>query len=125
MLRNGEDNELLSAFAEDIQDAGTRQAYEYLVGWGVSSKKYECFARAKGYINDVRFLHGDDWHFAFIPNQKWLLFYFRRPCLHLPKYSRNAITEWFPSAQENNQGEFTSRISTIEDAIRIGRYVDS
>ncbi len=125
MLRNDENNELFSDFAEVIQDPGTKQAFAYLVGWGAGSKKYTCFARVKGYINSVRFLHGEDWHFAFIPNQKWLLFYFRGPCLHLPKYSRSSIMEWFSSAEEGNLGEFKVRISTIEDAIRIGRYVES
>jgi len=127
MLKDDEDVGLFQELSEVIQDPETKQAYSYLVGWGASSRNYECYARAKGYIHDVRFMfiQGNEWHFAFIPNQKWLLFYFRRPCLHLKKYTRENIMQWFPSAEETNQGEFTVRISTIEDAIRIGRYVES
>jgi len=125
MLKYDEDAGLFPRLLEEVQDIEARHAFIYLVGWGLSSKAYECYARVKGYIHDARFVQGDEWHFAFIPNQKWLLFYFRKPCLHLPKYARERIMQWFPSAQETNQGEFTVRVTSLEDALRIVRYVES
>ena len=72
-----------------------------------------------------RFMRGNEWDFAFIPNQQWLLFYFRAPCLRLPKYTRQAIVERFPKAQETGSGEFSVRLMNLNDALRVSAYIGS
>lgn len=125
MFRNGEDAALFGKFSERILNVGTLQAYRYLVGWGLASKEYSCFPQPQGYLDSVRFYRGASWDFAFIPNQKWLTFYFRKPCLKLAKYAGEAVTKKFPEAEETNEGEFIVRLSSLEEALRIVSYLES
>jgi len=125
MLRCTEDGELFKAFAERIQSVGAKQAYRYLVGWGAESAIHTCFPKSHGYINSVRLCRGNAWEFSFIPNQEWLTFYFRKPCLGLAKYTRREILRRFSQAEETNSGEIIVRIVDLDDAIRIASYVES
>ena len=126
MLQPLDDANLFAAYSDDVQDPGSKDAFAYLVGWGASSKQYVCLASGHGYIKDVRFMLDEKWYFAFVPNQQWLLFYFRKPCLSLPKYARDHILQQFPDAKEiSSSGEFTVRITTVQDAIRLARYIEN
>jgi len=95
-----------------------------MIGWASTLQGYEVFPSSHGYIKDFRFVRGNDWDFSFIPNQKWMLFYFRKPCLRLSKYSSEEIQEKIPGAKENNSGEFIVRIETINDVMRLSNYIE-
>ncbi|MDT4883443.1 hypothetical protein FQZ97_1194840 [compost metagenome] len=97
----------------------------YMVGWASTLKDYDFFPDSHGLIKDFRFLRGNDWDFAFIPNQRWLLFYFRKPCLRLPKYAREEILDRVPGANETNAGEFTVRLENVSDVLRLVAYIES
>jgi hypothetical protein len=125
VLAGAENQNLYREYYEVIQSNEAKQAYSYLIGWAASLKSHECFPSSHGVIKDFRFMRGTDWEFAFIPNQKWLLFYFRKPCLNIEKFSKSKILERFPSATENNAGEFTIRVSTLEIAAQISAYIES
>ena len=126
MLQSGDDSNLFAAYSDAVQDQGSKDAFAYLVGWGAASTRYVCYPSGHGYIKDVRFLLRDKWYFAFVPNPKWLLFYFRRPCLDLPKYSREQILQRFPEAKQiSSSGEFKLRITTVQDALRLARYIEN
>jgi len=125
MLNGSENQSLYRDHYELIEDVGTKQAYSYLVGWASSLKHYDCLPSFHGVIRDFRLMHGSDWEFAFIPNQKWLLFYFRKPSLEYIKYSRHEIMSRFPEAKENNAGEFTVKISTLSEAVKLAAYIES
>lgn len=125
MLNGVESQHLYREYYELIQSAETRHAYSYLVGWASSLSHYDCFPSHHGLIKDFRFIRGGEWDFAFIPNQKWLLFYFRKPALRHQKYSRSEIMCRFPNANENNAGEFTVRISTVAEAVSLAAYINS
>lgn len=125
MLKGDEDAGLFQTFAENIRNVGAMHAYRYLVGWGLASKDYACFPKPQGYLDSVRFYRGSAWGFAFIPNQQWLTFYFRKPCLGLAKFAKGEILQRFPHAQETKEGEYIIRISALEDALRIASYVES
>ena len=125
MLRCDKDGELFLSFAEKIQSVGVRQAYRYLVGWGAESTRYTCYPKPHGYINSVRYYRGSAWDHAFIPNQEWLTFYFRKPCLEFPRFARREILARYPQAEESNAGEFIVRVTGLEDAVRIMSHVES
>jgi hypothetical protein len=125
-MLNGAENRLLYPdYYELIQDVGTKQAYSYLVGWASSLRHYDCLPSSHGVIPDFRFIRGSEWEFAFIPNQKWLLFYFRKPSRKYEKYSRSEIMTRFPETKENNGGEFTVKISTLSEAVKLAEYIES
>jgi hypothetical protein len=125
MLRCAEDGSLFLTFGEKIQSIEVRDAYRYLVGCGATSARFICYPKSHGYINSIRFYRGSSWDHSFIPNQGWLTFYFRRPCLGLPKFERSQILGRFPQAEESNLGEFIVRVVSLEDSVRVASYIES
>ncbi|MFU3343836.1 hypothetical protein ACM7LD_04565 [Pseudomonas aeruginosa] len=125
MLRGAEHSELYREYYEILSAPEAKHAFLYMVGWASTLKGYEFFPSSHGPIKDFRFLRGNDWDFAFIPNQKWMLFYFRKPCLRFPKYSREEILGRVPGAKENSAGEFTVRIENISSVMRLASYIES
>lgn len=125
VLAGANNQNLYREYYELIQSSEAKEAYNYLVGWAASLRSHDFFPGSHGVIKDFRFMRGADWDFAFIPNQKWLLFYFRKPCLNSEKFSKTRVLESFPNAIENNAGELTIRVSTLEMAVRLAAYIDS
>lgn len=125
MLRGAESSEFYVEYYATIVSSDTKHAYSFLIGWAATLQGYVCFPGSHGHIRDFRFLRGEEWDFAFIPNQRWLLFYFRRPCLGLPKYEKQEILRVFPDANETGSGEFTIKIANLGDAVRLAAYVGS
>lgn len=125
MLRGAEHSELYRDYYEILCAPEAKHAFLYIVGWASTLQDYESFPDSHGHIKDFRFLRGNDWDFSFIPNQKWLLFYFRKPCLRLPKYSRDEILARVSGARENNAGEFTVRIENLTAAMHLAGYIES
>lgn len=124
MLRGAENSELYREYYEVLCTTEVKQAFLYMIGWASVLKGYEFFPSSHGHIKDFRFLRGNDWDFSLIPNQKWMLFYFRKPCLRLPKYSREEIFSRIPRAKETNAGEFTVRLESVNDAMVLARYIE-
>lgn len=124
MLRGAESIELYRDYYEILRTPEAKHAFLYMVGWASTLKGYDVFPSSHGHIKDFRFLRGKDWDFAFIPNQKWMLFYFRTPCIRLPKYSREEILGQFPDAKETNAGEFTVRLQNVSDVMRLAGYIE-
>lgn len=125
MLRGAEHSELYREYYEILCVPEAKHAFLYMIGWASTLKGYEVFPGFHGHIKDFRFLRGNDWDFSFIPNQKWMLFYFRKPCLRLPKYSCEEILKRIPGAKENNAGELTVRIENMNDVMRLTGYIES
>ena len=125
MLKGAVNEQLFAEYYDLILTPEAKAAFSYLVGWSASLKGHECFPSGHGVIKDFRFMRGDNWDFAFIPNQQWLLFYFRLPCQQLKKYSRYNILETFPRAAENNAGEYTLKVKTLSHALDVAGFIDS
>jgi hypothetical protein len=125
MLRDAYNQNLYIEYHDVVIDPNAKQAFSYMIGWAASLKRYDCFPSSHGVVKDFRFMRGEDWEFAFIPNQKWLLFYFRRPCLRSDKYTASQIRAAIPNANETPTGELTVRIANLEDAIRVSAFVES
>lgn len=125
MLRSAGNRELYVEYYDIVLNPEAKQAYSFLVGWASTLRGYDCFPSSHGHIKDFRFVHDEDWDFAFIPNQKWLLFYFRKPCFRFSKYARQEILQRFPAANETGSGEFTIKIASLDGAILLSAYVES
>lgn len=125
MLRGAENSEMLREYYEILVTPEAKHALLYMIGWASTLKGYDCFPSSHGYIKDFRFLREDDCDFAFIPNQKWMLFYFRKPCLSLQKFSREEIFGRIPDVKENATGEFTVRLKSMSDVMRLASYIES
>ncbi|MCY1429495.1 hypothetical protein D9M71_454150 [compost metagenome] len=125
MIRGAENSGLYQEYYEIVRSPEAKRAFLFMAGWASTLRGYDFFPASHGHIKDFRFLRGNDWDFAFIPNQKWLLFYFRKPCLRLPKYSRDEILGQLSSARQTNAGEFTVRLEKVSDVIRLACYIES
>ena len=125
MLKGADNKNLYLEYYQIPQLTEVKKAYSYIIGWASSLREYECYPGPHGFIKGFRFMRGENWDFAFIPNQKWLLFYFRNPCQVIKKFSREAMSKSFPEATENNRGEYTIKISSLNMAIRLASYIES
>jgi hypothetical protein len=125
MLRGAESSEVYQEYYEILRTPEAKHAFLYVIGWASTLKGYDCYPGSHGHIKDFRFLRNDDCYFAFIPNQKWMLFYFRKPCLCLPKFSRDEIIGRFPCAKENKSGEFTVRLKNMSDVMRLVCHIET
>lgn len=125
MLRSAHDQSLYCDFLEYIAAPDAIDAFWYLIGWASTLRRYECYPVMKGEVRDFRWFQGEEQHFALIANRKWLLFYFRKPCLRLAKYSRDALESAFPELAENNAGELKLKVYGVEEAKRIASFIGS
>lgn len=124
MLRGNEDADLIRSHYEWITSQEARRAYCYVVGWASTLPGYLCFPGRHGHISDFRFMRDGQWDFSFIPNRKWLLFYFRTPALRLPNFTGAGITSKFPDAVKTSASEFKLRIATVDRAAQVTDYIE-
>jgi hypothetical protein len=126
MLIDAKDTELLPQFLADIASVDVKNAFVFLVGAGACNARYRCCASMKGVIRVFRIYEGQDTQpFAFIVNRESLLFYFRAPAVQSGAFSLADLSTSFPVATENNSGEWTVRVSSLADAMRLWSYLDA
>ena len=126
MLRGADNSIMYSDYLDIIRSNDTRQAYVFLVGWASTLRDYECLPLPHGHIRSFRFMQGSDWVFAFIPNQNWLLFYFRKPCFRQSKYSPLEILGKFPTAEKiASTDEYKVKIWSLQDAVQLAAYIEN
>jgi len=94
-----------------------------MIGSAATMPGFECFPTHHGIIPDFQYHNKNECLFAFIPNQQWLLFYFRKPALKRPQYSRETVLKRFPDAKENKNGELTLRVSDIDQARKLVEFL--
>jgi len=120
MIKGALNSELYSEWLASIEQAETREAFAYIVGLAASLGGYTCHPQKKGVIRDFRFLNAQKKQpFAFIINQKWLLFYFRLPAVKGRHYSLDQVQATFDSTTVTNTGEWTVKIQSIQDVKRL------
>ena len=120
MLKGALNSELYSEWLASIEQAETREAFTYLVGLAACLGGYSCHPQKKGVVRDFRFLNAqEEQPFAFIINQKWLLFYFRLPAVQGRHYSLDQVKAAFDSATVTNTGEWTVKLQSIQDVKRL------
>lgn len=114
---------LLLQHLDTIAVREVREAYLYLTHHAVTLRDYECRPQDKGEVHDFRYYTAGEQPFAFIVNQKSLLWYFRQPGLRHPAASVVRLREQFSHVHENARCEITVRIESLEDAKRMAGLV--
>jgi hypothetical protein len=126
MLAEAVNAEMYGEWLAYIETEGTRDAFLYLVGLAACVTGYTCFPKPKGVVRAFRFMlagNEEEQPFAFIPNQEWLLFYFRLPAVRSGRYSFDTLREAFDSANENEAGEWTVKLRSISEVKRLWRIL--
>ena len=109
-----------------IVTADVQDAFRYFIGLAACSSTLTCHPERKGVLNDFRFFDkAGKQRFAFIINQKSLLFYFRYPAIDSQKYEFEELKKLFDSATSDRVHKaWTVRILCISDAQRLWRFID-
>ena len=102
-------DELHSDNLSYIRNKDVRVAYLYLVRVAQNLAGYRCRPNMKGEIRTFRYYSGDKQPFAFIVNKESLLFYFRKPTVHL--FSIEDLTPHFKEVNAPRKNEITVRIN--------------
>lgn len=125
MLKPGIDEKLLVEYRNVVAEDSAKSAFDVLLEWARSSKSLECFPKKQGYIRSFRYFRDTAWEFAFIPNAKWVLFYFRSPVLKRSKFTRGELLSRFPDAKELKGGDVSLRIHDPDRARAVVEYAAS
>jgi hypothetical protein len=93
----------------------------------INSPNYAVAPAWHGEIRDFRYFDvaSEEQPFAFIVNQRSLLFYVRSKGLRRVTGGFGALKRRFPSAAENSHGEWTVRITCKEDADKLNTFLFS
>jgi len=125
MLKIDTDESAISEYRDAVEDDGAKRAFDVFIEWARSSRVLECFPKQQGYLRSFRYFRGSAWEFAFIPNSKWVLFYFRRPAMKSGHFRASEILRWFPEAKELKGGDVSLRIRDPEMAREVVNYASS
>jgi hypothetical protein len=123
MLADSKNSKLYTEFLSFIKSEETKDAFRYLVGCAATLKTYFCHPHQSDKRNkrELQFWNAkhDEQPFAFITNQKWLLFYFRQPAVLSHQYKKELVQAAFKSFKENNLGEWTVKLRSVTDVQRL------
>lgn len=106
---------------DEIVAAGAKAAFDVIVDGFTALAGFSVHAHEQGFLNSLRINRGDDFCFAAIPNDEWVLVYIRKPELRRGKLTPEMVMAAFPEARLTNKGEVTLRIS---DAATAARWLD-
>lgn len=97
---------------------------------------YLAFARARvpegmtvrpaghGYIaRELRFESDGAWFFSAVLNQKWVLWYFRKPAINAGFIQADRTRASFPAAETSERGEIKLRVRNAEDARAVLNWI--
>ena len=114
---------LIMKHLDSIAVAEVREAYLFLTHHAASLETYDCRPQDKGEVQDFRYYQGAEQPFAFIVNQKSLLWYFRAPGLRHPAANVAKLREQFAEVKDIARGEISVRISNVDEAKRMVELV--
>lgn len=124
MVLEAKNADLLVQHANHLTSPAAMDALSYLVGSAALHAELRCHADMKGEIRDIRF-HDLTGHqpFSAIVNRQSLLFYFRLLAVRCGRYSLTDLQALFDDVGQNNSGEWTVRVSSLEDARKLWSYI--
>lgn len=77
-----------------------------------------------GYIErELRFELNGDWLYSAVLNQKWILWYFRKPALNAGIVDLGATKLRFPNSMETSRGELKLRVHSSEEARAVLKWI--
>ena len=117
---------LYAEWANHIECDETRIAYRTLIGAAAESSSFSCYPTRSGVVRYFRICdHEQEQLFSFIVNKNWLLFYFRPTAVRRAKFSKVEIERHFGKVNDINTDEWTVRVRSRKDAMKIIRRVFS
>ena len=108
---------------EDIATTDAKAAFDLIVDRLLASGEFTLAAHEQGFLNSLRIKRGEEFCFAAIPNEEWVLTYIRKPELRRGKITPDAALAEFPEARLSNNGEITLRIHDAPAADRWLRFI--
>jgi hypothetical protein len=126
MIAGSTNSNFYQEWLGQIESKCTQDAFIYIVGLSACLKDFVCYPKPHGVVNAFRFMSSEndkEQPFAFIPNNHWLLFYFRLPAVRSHRYSLADLKNIFESANENGTGEWTIKLQNIYDVQLLFQYL--
>jgi hypothetical protein len=116
-----EDPELegLAGFYSRIKSPQAQEAFCLLVGYASCLSGYEVKIKPQGELMSVGIYKADICPFAFTVNERWLLFYFRKPTVLSKRYSDTEIRRAFDTYKVAQIDEWTVRLRSVDDVRRL------
>jgi hypothetical protein len=105
---------------DEIATADAKAAFDVIVEGFSASGEFSVAPHEQGFLNSLRIMRGEEFCFAAIPNDEWVLAYIRKPELRRGRITPDAVMAEFPDARLTKQGEVTLR---IQDANTAGRWL--
>jgi hypothetical protein len=126
MKANDWDDRLFAEQRDYIRKEGAREAFDFLVAAGIRSNSFNL--RHTGRAQEVKsFTYNDvacrERPFAFIVNRGHILFYVRKAGIQKIPGGFSKLKHRFATVTENNAGEWTVRIETREEAVRMHAFL--
>ena len=106
---------------DEIIAADAKAAFDVMVDGFSAISAFSVHAHEQGFLNSLRIRRGDDFCFAAIPNDEWVLAYIRRPELRRGQLTPESVMAAFPEARLTGKGEITLR---IRDAATAERWLE-
>jgi hypothetical protein len=106
-----------------IKDVEVRRAFLFLITDAKTRSAYDVRPGTHGYIPDFRYYRQEKWLYAFIPNQRSLLWYFRRPLLTQVDVDFSFLETEFAEVSVTNGKEISVRIHNYDDAKNITKFL--
>ncbi len=103
---------------DEIATADAKAAFDVIVEGFSASGEFSLAAHEQGFLNSLRIKRGDDFCFAAVPDEQWVLTYIRKPELRRGRIKPEAVMAEFPDARLTNKGEVTLRLSDAISALR-------
>ncbi|MDQ2065736.1 hypothetical protein Q9295_05090 [Xinfangfangia sp. CPCC 101601] len=108
----------IAELRDEIISSKAQAAFDVLVERFSAHPDYELLAHEQGFLNSLRILRGEEFCFAAVPNDEWVLAYIRKPELRRGKLTVEAAMAEFAQARLTKAGEVTLRLSDADMADR-------
>lgn len=124
MLSGFRNGELVPQYAAYIKDPEVRDALRMIIGLSAELEGWECYPMDLETKWDFRFFDSSGKQaFSFIPNQEWLLFYFRKPAVRSGQFDFQTLSGLLDSAIEKADGEWTVKIRDTAELRTLWGYL--
>jgi hypothetical protein len=125
MLDNERREKLADDWSKRIDVAEIRAAFEHFVVIASRLQDFDSYIQQKGDGREFRFYETSthDQPFSFSTHPAWLMFCFREAAVRSTAYSLRELQAVFSGARENERGEWTVRVRSVEDVDKLVRFI--
>jgi hypothetical protein len=108
-----------------IQGEDARAAFTFLEESFGALPGVTLAVASHGYMTSLRVMRGDDWCYALVPGETWVLAHIRRPELRRGRITERAFCARFAEARVGTGGELKMRIHDLAEAGAFFDYVQT